>query len=360
MTLLERLHLDKQFTCGLLILAVLSIVILYSASAGESKVALGQGLRLAVGFVIMLAVAQIPPNQLARWSPYIYAFGLILLAGVMVIGASGRGAQRWLTLGVLSFQPSEIMKIGVPMVVACYFSRRSLPPRLPAIALAAIMVLIPTLLIARQPDLGTAILVMTSGIVVLFLAGINWRWVVALLGVFAASVPMLWAYLHDYQKQRILTLFSPESDPLGTGYHIIQSMIAVGSGGLYGKGWFNSTQTHLEYLPESSTDFVFAVFAEEFGLIGIFVMFATYLFVVVRGLTIAFNAQDSYARLLAGSLTLTFFLYFFVNIGMVTGILPVVGVPLPIVSYGGSSLVTLMAGFGILMSIQTHRKIVQT
>ncbi len=360
MTVLERLHLDKPFMAGLLILAVLSIVVLYSASAGEARVALGQGLRLMVGFGIMLAIAQIPPTQLARWSPYIYAVGLVLLIIVMIIGATGKGAQRWLNLGVLNFQPSEIMKIGVPMVVAYYFSRRSLPPRLPAIATAVTLMLVPTVLIARQPDLGTAILVMTSGVMVLFLAGINWRWMALMLGTFAASVPVAWAYLHDYQKQRILTLFSPEADPLGTGYHIIQSMIAVGSGGLYGKGWFNSTQTHLEYLPESSTDFVFAVFAEEFGLIGIFVMFAAYLFVVLRGLTIAFNAQDSYARLLAGSLTLTFFLYFFVNIGMVTGILPVVGVPLPIVSYGGSSLVTLMAGFGILMSIQTHRKIVQT
>ena len=359
MTFLERLHIDKPFICGLLVLAVLSIVVLYSASAGEFRVALGQAFRLAVGFAIMLAIAQISPTQLARWSPYIYGTGLALLIVVMIVGA-GKGAQRWLNLGVLNFQPSEIMKIGVPMIVAGYFSRRALPPRLPAIALATALVLIPTLLIARQPDLGTAILVMTSGIVALFLAGINWRWIVLMLGVMAASVPLLWAYLHDYQRQRILTLFSPDADPLGTGYHISQSMIAVGSGGLYGKGWFNSTQTHLEYLPESSTDFVFAVFAEEFGLIGIFAMFAAYLYVVMRGLTIAFNAQDSFARLLAGSLTLTFFLYFFVNISMVTGILPVVGVPLPIISYGGSSLVTLMAGFGILMSIQTHRKIVQT
>lgn len=360
MTFLERLHIDKPFIGGLLVLAVLSIVVLYSASAGELRVAVGQAFRLALGFAIMLAVAQIPPTQLARWSPYIYGIGLVLLIVVMIVGASGKGAQRWLNLGILNFQPSEIMKIGVPMVVAGYFSRRGLPPRLPAIVLAGALVLIPTLLIARQPDLGTAILVMTSGLVALFLAGINWRWIAVMFGAMAASIPVLWAYLHDYQKQRILTLFSPEADPLGTGYHIIQSMIAVGSGGVYGKGWFNSTQTHLEYLPESSTDFVFAVFAEEFGLIGIFAMFGAYLFVVMRGLTIASNAQDSFARLLAGSLTLTFFLYFFVNIGMVTGILPVVGVPLPIVSYGGSSLVTLMAGFGILMSIQTHRKIVQT
>ncbi|MFQ5938434.1 MAG: rod shape-determining protein RodA [Acidiferrobacterales bacterium] len=359
MTFLERLHLDRPFLYGLLVLASLSVVILYSASAGTATVALGQAFRLALGFAIMLAIAQVPPNQLARWSPHVYITGLVLLIGVLVVGATGKGAQRWLSLGALNFQPSEIMKIGVPMVLAFYLSRRPLPPPLSCIAVAIILVLIPTLLIARQPDLGTALLVMTSGILVLFLAGIRWRSIAALLAVLAASVPLVWLYLHDYQKQRIITLFTPESDPLGTGYHIIQSMIAVGSGGLYGKGWFNSTQTQLQFLPESSTDFVFAVFAEEFGLVGILVIFAAYVFVVLRGLAIAFYAQDSYARLLAASLTLTFFLYFFVNIGMVTGILPVVGVPLPIISYGGSSLVTLMAAFGILMSIQTHRKIVQ-
>ncbi|MEE8265164.1 MAG: rod shape-determining protein RodA [Acidiferrobacterales bacterium] len=358
MNFLERVHLDKPFFYGLLALALLSVVILYSASAGEVTLVLRQALRLVIGFAIMLMVAQISPESLARWSPHIYVTGLVLLLVVLVMGATGKGAQRWLNLGVLNFQPSEIMKIGLPMVLAYYFSRRSLPPRLSGIAVAAVLVLIPTLLIARQPDLGTALLVMTSGLVVLFLAGMAWRSIALLLGLLAASIPLVWVYLHDYQKQRILTLFNPESDPLGSGYHIIQSMIAVGSGGLYGKGWFNSTQTQLQYLPESSTDFVFAVFAEEFGLIGIFIIFAAYLFVVLRGLAIAFYAQDSYARLLAGSLTLTFFVYFFVNIGMVTGILPVVGVPLPIISYGGSSLVTLMAAFGILMSIQTHRKII--
>lgn len=359
MGFLERLHIDKPFLLALSILSVVSVVVLYSAAAGEARVALGHVVRLAIGFAIMLAVAQISPSRLARWSPHVYGVGLLLLVVVLAIGATGNGAQRWINLGVLSFQPSEIMKIGLPMMLASYLSRNALPPRLPAIMLALGLVLLPTLLIVRQPDLGTALLVMTSGLAVLFLAGVHWRWVLILLGGVAACVPLTWAYLHEYQRQRILTLFDPESDPLGTGYHIMQSMIAVGSGGLYGKGWFNSTQTHLQYLPESSTDFAFAVFAEEFGLIGIFVLFATYLFVVARGLTIAFHAQDSYARLLAGSLTLTFFLYFFVNIGMVTGILPVVGVPLPIVSYGGSSLVTLMAAFGILMSIHTHRRLVQ-
>lgn len=359
MALLERLHVDKPFLFALGILSVVSIVVLYSASAGEARMAFAHVLRLAMGFAVLLVVAQISPSQLARWSPYLYGLGLLLLAVVLVMGGSGRGAQRWLHLGVVGFQPSEIMKIGLPMMLASYLARNALPPRLPAIALAVVFILIPTLLIARQPDLGTALLVMASGLMVLFLAGIQWRWILLLLGAAGGLVPILWSYLHEYQRQRILTLFNPESDPLGTGYHITQSMIAVGSGGLYGKGWFNSTQTHLQYLPESSTDFAFAVFAEEFGLVGIFVLLGTYLFVVVRGMTIAYNAQESYARLLAGSLTFIFFLYFFVNIAMVTGILPVVGVPLPIVSYGGSSLVTLMAAFGILMSIHTHRKLVQ-
>ncbi|MFQ5994620.1 MAG: FtsW/RodA/SpoVE family cell cycle protein, partial [Acidiferrobacterales bacterium] len=263
MTVLERLHLDKTFVYGLLVLGFLSIIILYSASAGESKIALAQSMRLIIGFAIMLAVAQIPPESLARWSPHLYVIGLMLLGVVLIFGGTGRGAQRWLSLGILNFQPSEIMKIGLPMVLACYLSRRALPPRPSAIAVAAALVLVPTLLIARQPDLGTALLVMMSGLFVLFLAGMRWRTITVLVGVLAALLPLLWIYLHDYQRQRILTLFNPESDPLGTGYHIIQSMIAVGSGGLYGKGWFNSTQTQLEYLPESSTDFVFAVFAEE-------------------------------------------------------------------------------------------------
>lgn len=359
MTVLQRLHLDKPFFYGVLVLAALSLLILYSASAGEARVAVGQGLRFVAGFAVMLLVAQIPPHQFARWSLHVYLIGLVLLMLVLVVGASGKGAQRWIDLGLFSFQPSEIMKLAIPMALAGYLSRRTLPPQLPVVAVAGALILIPTLLIARQPDLGTAVLVMMAGLCTLFLAGMRWRVIITMLAAIAALIPMVWPYLHDYQKQRILTLFSPEADPLGAGYHIIQSMIAVGSGGLYGKGWLNSSQTHLEYLPESSTDFVFAVFAEEFGLIGILLMFAAYLFVVMRGFAIAFHAQDSYTRLLAGGLTLTFFLYFFVNIGMVTGILPVVGVPLPIISYGGSSLVTLMAAFGILMSIQTHRKILQ-
>ncbi len=359
MTVLQRLHLDKPFFYGVLVLAALSLLILYSAGAGETRVAVGQGLRFVAGFAVMLLLAQIPPYQLARWSLHVYVIGLALLILVLVVGASGRGVQRWIDLGLFSFQPSEIMKLAIPMALAGYLSRRTLPPQLPVVAVAGALILVPTLLIARQPDLGTAVLVMMAGLFTLFLAGMRWRVIITMLAAVAALIPMVWTYLHDYQKQRILTLFNPEADPLGAGYHIIQSMIAVGSGGLYGKGWLNSSQTHLEYLPESSTDFVFAVFAEEFGLIGILVIFAAYLFVVLRGFAIAFHAQDSYSRLLAGGLTLTFFLYFFVNIGMVTGILPVVGVPLPIISYGGSSLVTLMAAFGILMSIQTHRKILQ-
>jgi len=344
---------------GLGLLALLSMLVLYSASAESPRIIAAQSLRLLLGFGVMLVIAQIQPEKLARWAPYIFAIGLMLLVLVLIIGAIGKGAQRWINLGFTRFQPSEIMKLGLPMMIAWYFSRQSLPPTFKHIVIVGILICVPAGLVAVQPDLGTALMIGSSGIFVLFLAGMGWRWIVGLITLLSCSAPLLWTYyMRDYQKQRILTLFDPTSDPLGTGYHTLQSMIAVGSGGFYGKGWLNGSQAHLEFLPESSTDFIFAVFAEEFGLIGIMLLFALYLFVVGRGLLIAVYAQETFTRLLAGSLSLTFFLYFFVNIGMVTGILPVVGVPLPIISYGGSSIVTLMAGFGILMSIHTHRKIV--
>jgi len=356
---LTRLHLDKTLLFALLALAVLSLAILYSASAKDHAVTLGHALRLLLGFGVMLLVAQIRPDNLERWSPYVFGTGLMLLLVVLTIGVVGKGAQRWLDLGVVRFQPSEIMKLGVPMLLAWYLAKTSLPPSLGRIAIAFVIGLVPVLLIARQPDLGTAILVLFSGVVVLFLSGMRWRVILVLLGLVAAAAPLMWNFMHTYQRKRILMLFNPEADPLGSGYHTIQSMIAIGSGGLYGKGWLNSSQAHLEYLPESATDFVFAVFAEEFGLLGILIVVALYLFVVLRGMMIAFYAQDTYTRLLAGALSLTFFLHFFVNIGMVTGILPVVGIPLPMMSYGGSSMVALMAGFGVLMSIHTHRRIVE-
>jgi rod shape determining protein RodA len=284
---------------------------------------------------------------------------MLLLMAVLAIGVIGKGAQRWLNLGFLQFQPSEIMKLAVPMMLAWFLARGNLPPTLSKLGLGFLIMAIPAFMIFKQPDLGTALLVFGAGAFVLFLGGMRWRVIITLLAGIAIAAPFAWNYLHDYQRQRVLTLFDPEADPLGTGYHTIQAMIAVGSGGIYGKGWLNSSQAHLDYLPESSTDFIFAVYAEEFGLLGSLLLLAIYAIIVGRGLLIAYLAKDSYTRLLAGSLSLTFFLYFFVNMGMVTGILPIVGVPLPVMSYGGTSIVTIMAAFGILMSIQTHRKITE-
>lgn len=355
----QRLHLDKTLALALAALAGISLATVYSASGKDLGVAAAHAVRLVAGFGVLVAVAQIRPEVLQRLSPHVFAIGLIFLAVVLIAGSVGKGAQRWLNLGVVKFQPSEIMKLALPMVLAWYLARGSLPPALTRLAVAFLIALVPALLIARQPDLGTAVLTLASGLFVLFLAGTSWRLILSLIGLLALAAPVAWNFLHDYQRSRILTLFNPEADPLGSGYHTIQSMIAVGSGGFYGKGWLNSTQAHLEYLPEAATDFVFAVFAEEFGLIGSLLLVGLYVFVALRGMLIAFYAQDSYTRLLAGGISLAFFLYFFVNMGMVTGILPIVGVPLPMMSYGGSSIVTVMAAFGILMSIQTHRRIVE-
>jgi len=356
---LQRLHLDKTLLVALLGLSAISLFVVYSASARDTGATLGHLMRLGLGFLVLFLAAQLRPEILERWSPYIFGAGMILLLAVLGIGVIGKGAQRWLHLGVLKFQPAEVMKLAVPMMLSWYLARGNLPPTLLRLAAAFLMMAVPAFMIIKQPDLGTALLVFGAGVFVLFLAGMRWRVILILLAIVALAAPFAWHHLHDYQQQRVLTLFDPEADPLGTGYHTIQSMIAVGSGGVYGKGWLNSSQAHLDYLPESSTDFIFAVFAEEFGLLGSLVLVGLYVFIVARGLLIAYLAKDTYTRLLAGSLSLTFFLYFFVNMGMVTGILPIVGIPLPMMSYGGSSIVTVMAAFGILMSIQTHRKIAE-
>lgn len=320
---------------------------------------IAHAIRLALGFLVLVLVAQMTPENLERVAPYFFGVALLLLAAVLGAGEISKGAQRWLTLGPLRFQPSELLKLAVPLMLAWYLARTSMPPRLVHLGIGAIIAIVPALLIAKQPDLGTAILVLGAGIFVLFLAGMQTRVIVTILGLAGAAAPFIWSRLHDYQRNRILTLFDANADPLGTGYHTIQSMIAIGSGGFYGKGWLNSSQAHLEYLPESSTDFIFAVLAEEFGLIGILIVIGLYLFITARILLIAFQAQDTFARLIAGGLALAFFFQFFINIGMVAGILPVVGVPLPMMSYGGSSILTLMAAFGVLTSVQTHRKIVE-
>jgi rod shape determining protein RodA len=357
--LLNNIRYDRPLMIALLVFAIISLVVLYSASGKNLSVVASQAIRLTVAYVIMLLIAQMRPDTLVRYSPHFFAAGLALLVIVLIVGVVGKGAQRWISLGGFSLQPSELMKLSVPMIVAWWLARDGLPPKLGNVGIAAVLIFIPVLLIIKQPDLGTATLILASGLIVIFLAGLSWRVITVLVMATAAVMPLVWANMHDYQRQRVISFLNPESDPLGAGYHSIQSMIAVGSGGFFGKGWLDSSQAHLGYLPESKTDFVFAVFAEEFGMLGAMLLFGMYLFVIGRGMYIAYNAQDAYSRLLAGSLILTFFLYFFVNIGMVTGILPVVGVPLPLISHGGSSLVTLMAAFGILMSIQTHRRIVQ-
>ncbi|MFA7095577.1 MAG: rod shape-determining protein RodA [Gammaproteobacteria bacterium] len=354
---LYRWHLDWPLLAGLLVLAALDLVILYSAGGQEVDIVQRQALRLALGFLVLSVLAQIPPHHLKVWTPWLFGAGLALLAAVLIIGDIGKGAQRWLDLGIIRFQPSEMMKIAVPMMVAWYLSEKTLPPRLSHLAIAGLLILIPALLIAKQPDLGTALLVTSAGVFVLFLAGLSWKLIFSGIGLFAALTPVLWHFMHDYQRKRVLMFLDPESDPLGAGYHIIQSKIAIGSGGIYGKGWLNGTQSQLEFIPERSTDFIFAVIGEEFGLAGVLMLLALYLFIILRGLSIAVHAQDTFTRLLAGSLSLTFSVYVIVNTGMVTGLLPVVGVPLPLMSYGGTSVVTIMAAFGMLMSIQTHRKL---
>ncbi len=358
--LLAVIHIDLPLLVGLLLLCGFGLIVLYSASGENLGQVQRQVVRILLAFAVMLAVAQLNPATLRRWSPWLYLAGLLMLVAVLLFGEVGKGAQRWLDLGIVRFQPSELVKLAVPMMIAWYLAEKRLPPSWQRLLAAALLIVVPVLLIAKQPDLGTALLVASAGVFVLFLAGISWRLIGGLAVAAAAAAPVIWYLMRDYQRQRVLTFLDPEKDPLGAGYHIIQSKIAIGSGGLYGKGWLNGTQSQLDFLPERHTDFIFAVLSEEFGLIGVLIMLSMYLFVIGRGLYIATRAQDTFARLLAGSMTLVFFVYLFVNTGMVAGLMPVVGVPLPLVSYGGTSLVTLMAGFGILMSIHTHRRLLPT
>ncbi|MGD8842345.1 MAG: rod shape-determining protein RodA [Gammaproteobacteria bacterium] len=354
------LHLDAILLFSLIALSTLGLFVLYSAAGGNDQLVLRQCIRLGIAFGAMILVAQLPTLWLERWTPWLYSVGLLLLFAVLIIGDVGKGAQRWLDLGFVRFQPSEMMKLAVPMMVTWYLSDKRLPPSPSRLAIAGALIVVPVLLIAKQPDLGTSLLIAGSGFFVVFLAGLSWRLLGGLTVLAGAGAPVLWHFMHDYQRQRVITFLNPEQDPLGSGYHIIQSKIAIGSGGLFGKGWLNGTQAHLEFLPERSTDFIFAVLGEEFGLFGIGILLFVYSLIIVRCVFIATQAQDTYSRLLGGSLAMTFFIYIIVNTGMVTGLLPVVGLPLPLVSYGGTSMVTLMAGFGMLMSIHTHRKLLPT
>lgn len=350
------LRLDGLLISALLALMILGLIVLYSAGEHESDLLIKQSLRLGMAMGIAVVLAQIPPRVLRYWSPMIYMLALCLLVAVLVIGV-GKGAQRWLDFGVVRFQPSELMKLALPMTVAWLFHGQRLPPRWWLVLAALLIIGVPVILIAKQPDLGTSILIGASGLAVVFLSGVGWRFILAGGALAAAAAPALWLVMKDYQRNRIRTFLDPTSDPLGQGWNIIQSQIAVGSGGFWGKGWQQGTQSHLEFLPESHTDFILAVFSEEFGLIGVLCLFTLYLLIAWRGLYIASQARDNYGRMLAGSLSLIFFVYVLVNAGMVSGLLPVVGVPLPLVSYGGTSAVTLMAGFGLIMSVHNHRRI---
>ena len=355
----QKIHIDLPLLLGLLVLMTLGLFVVYSAGGQEIALVKRQVKSLCISLVIMLMVAQVPPQIYKKWAIPLFVIGILMLIAVLLFGHVGKGAQRWLDLGFMKFQPSEIMKLIVPIMIAWYVSQYSLPAKLKHIFIAFLLMLIPTLLIVKQPDLGTSLLIASSGVFVIFLAGASWKLILtcgALGGLFA---PIHWFFfMKAYQKQRVLTFLNPEEDRLGAGYHIIQSKIAIGSGGFSGKGWLQGTQSQLEFLPERHTDFIFSVFSEEFGLVGVACLLLIYLFIVMRGLWIAVNAQQAFTKLLAGSLTLTFFVYVFVNIGMVSGLLPVVGVPLPLISIGGTSMVTLMASFGIIMSIATRKRFI--
>ena len=355
---LFALKIDGPLVIGLALIAAYGLVVLYSASGQSMPTIYRTVARLALGTAAMLLLAQINPNFLRRSTPWLYVAGCFLLLVAAAIGHIGLGAQRWLDLGVFRFQPSELMKLAVPMMCAWYLHERALPPSWTSLAVLTALIMVPVALVVVQPDLGTAALIAAGGALVIVLAGLRLRVMAALLVLGAVGAWFGWSFMHEYQRKRVLTFLNPQTDPLGAGYHIIQSQIAIGSGGVFGKGWMNGSQAQLEFLPERSTDFIFAVIGEEFGLLGLLVLLILYVFVVARAVYLSTQTQDTFARLLAGSLALTFFVYVFINAGMVTGLLPVVGVPLPLVSYGGSSVVTLLAGFGILMALYSRRKLI--
>lgn len=358
-TVSQFLHLDLVLLAPLLMLMIGGLVVLYSGSDGDWGTVTRQLRNQAVAFAAMLFAAQIRLGTYRRWAPALFLISVFLLVLVPFVGVGAKGAQRWLSLGIVRFQPSEIMKLAMPLMVAAWFTRHTIPPKPAALAGALGLVMVPAALIVIQPDLGTSLLVAASGLFVIFMAGLSWWYIFGAAGLFVVSAWPAWLFLmKDYQKQRVLTLLDPESDKLGAGWNIIQSKTAIGSGGWSGKGWMQGTQSHLDFLPESQTDFIIAVLAEEFGLRGVLILLLTYLLIILRGFWIGLKAQTGFGRLLAGAITLTFFVYVFVNMGMVAGILPVVGVPLPLVSFGGTSMVTLLLGFGVLMAISTEKRVI--
>ncbi len=359
--LAERLHIDFFLLLLLVLLTVLGLTVLYSASGHHLPSVEKQASFFAIAYVTMFIVAQVPVDFVRRMAPFAYVGGVMLLLAVTIFGDISMGAQRWLQIGSFRFQPSEVMKLAMPIAVAAFLSAGHLPPRFKQVMAVLVLIGIPTALIIEQPDLGTSILVATSGIMVLFFSGLLWRYIAAAVVVFGACLWPIWHYmLHDYQRRRVLTMLDPTQDPLGAGWNIIQSKTAIGSGGLSGKGWMEGTQSRLDFLPEGHTDFIIAVMSEEFGLLGVLMLLTIYALVIIRGLIIALQSQNTFGRLLAASVSSTFFVYVFVNMGMVSGMLPVVGVPLPLISQGGTAIVALFAGFGLLMAISTEKKRVMT
>ena len=353
----QRLHIDAPLLFGIMVVSLIGYAVLYSASDQDVDLIFRRSIHLAAALVVMFAIAHVPPARLSSVSVWFYLTSLGLLILVLFFGETGKGAQRWLGVGPFRFQPSELMKLALPMVIARYLTEQQPPPTFSKVIMTLLFIIVPVLLVAKQPDLGTAMLIAVSGFAVLFIAGISWKLLAGFSVIALSSAPVIWNLMHGYQKKRVLTFLDPEQDPLGAGYHIIQSKIAIGSGGLYGKGWLNGTQSYLEFLPERSTDFIFAVFCEEFGLIGVLVLVSIYLFIIARCLYISMQSQHLYGKLLGVGIVTSFFVYIAVNMGMVSGQLPVVGIPLPLISHGGTSMMTIMAGFGILMAIQTHRRL---
>lgn len=351
-------QIDRPFTFAVLLLAAGGLLLLFSASSGNWHLVAKQGLRMGIGLILLTGLALTPPRYFRILAPLFYLAVLLLLVLVLFIGSSAQGAQRWLDLGPVMLQPAELMKLALPLTLAWFFHEHSRPPPWHHVLAAIAIILVPTILIAIEPDLGTATLIAGAGFLVLFLAGLRWRYVAAFAALLLAALPLGWHFLQDYQRARLLTFLDPSRDPLGAGYHIIQSKIAIGSGGLFGQGFLGGSQAQLNFLPEQTTDFIFAVFSEQFGLVGALALLALYAFIIGRGLVLSARAHTRFGQLAAAGLILVFMFYVVVNIGMVTGLVPVVGVPLPLVSYGGSSVVTILAGFGILISIATHRRLI--